>query len=279
MDLSLHRQQLTFAGSQLSYLDVGTGPALLFGHGYLWDSAMWAPQITELSKTYRCIVPELWGHGQSGTIPETCASLLDISEQMLSLMDSLAIEHFAIVGSGVGAIWGAELVLKAPARVNALVMIDSFIGFEPEITRAKYLTWLARIQADITAANELATEISPLFFADNAKQNVPKLVDDFEAHFATLDPAIVPTLAKLGHMIFSRRDTMEFAELLTLPSLIMVGVENKTRSVLESYLMSDAIDASQLVHIPKAGHMSTLEQADFVTEQISQFLTNSLPKH
>ncbi|MGL5668106.1 MAG: alpha/beta fold hydrolase, partial [Shewanella sp.] len=60
MDFSSYRKQLNIAGSQLSYLDIGSGPALLFGHSYLWDSAMWAPQIASLSQQYRCIVPDLW---------------------------------------------------------------------------------------------------------------------------------------------------------------------------------------------------------------------------
>jgi pimeloyl-ACP methyl ester carboxylesterase len=49
----------TFAidGQQMTYRDQGTGPVLVFGHSYLWDSAMWAPQIAVLSQHYRCIVP------------------------------------------------------------------------------------------------------------------------------------------------------------------------------------------------------------------------------
>ncbi|QYJ73328.1 alpha/beta fold hydrolase [Shewanella sp. FJAT-51649] len=276
MDFSSYRKQLNIAGSQLSYLDIGSGPALLFGHSYLWDSAMWAPQIAILSQQYRCIVPDLWGHGQSSAVPDSCNSLLDISEHMLTLMDTLDIEQFAVIGLSVGAMWGAELVLKAPARVNALVMLDSFIGFEPEITRAKYFGMLDMIQAAGSIPAPLISAISPLFFADNAKEHNPELVQRFEAYLAAQTPETIPSIVKLGRIIFGRRDTMEFAEQFTLPCLVMVGVEDKARSVLESYLMSDAIDGSQLVHIPNAGHISSLEQADFVTEHLTRFLAKVL---
>lgn len=276
MDFSLYRKQLNIAGSQLSYLDIGSGPALLFGHSYLWDSAMWAPQIANLCKSYRCIVPDLWGHGQSDAVPASCNSLLDISEHMLALMDALDIEQFTVIGLSVGAMWGAELVLSAPARVNALVMLDSFIGFEPEITRAKYFGMLDMIEAAGSIPAPLISAISPLFFADNAKANNPELVQRFEAYLAAQTPETIPSIVKLGRIIFGRRDTMEFAEQFTLPCLIMVGVEDKARSVLESYLMSDAIDGSQLVHIPNAGHISSLEQEEFVTEQLSLFLSQNI---
>ncbi|MCT8875631.1 alpha/beta fold hydrolase [Shewanella xiamenensis] len=273
MDLSSYRQQISIAGSQLSYLDIGTGPALLFGHSYLWDSAMWAPQIALLSKSYRCIVPDLWGHGQSGTVPENCHSQLDISEHMLALMDALELETFSLIGLSVGAMWGAELVLKAPARVKTLAMLDSFIGFEPEITRAKYFGMLDMIQTAGSIPPALIKAISPLFFADNAKANNPELVQRFESDLAALTPERIPDIVKLGRIIFGRRDTLEFAEQFTLPCLIMVGVEDKARSVLESYLMSDAINGSQLVHIPNAGHISSLEQAEFVNQQLLAFLS------
>lgn len=272
MDFSSHRQQLVIADRKLSYLDVGSGPVLLFGHSYLWDSAMWAPQIATLSAQYRCIVPELWGHGQSDLLPNNSKTLLDIADQMLELMDALEITHFSVVGQSVGAMWGAELVLKAPTRVKTLVMLNSFIGFEPEVTRAKYDGMLDMITAAKAIPAPLISAISPLFFANDAANNTPELVTDFEQSLASITAEQIPTIVKLGRMIFGRRDTMEYAEQLTLPCLIMAGVEDKARSVLESYLMSDAIDGSQLVHIPAAGHISTLEQAEFINQHLADFL-------
>lgn len=272
MDFSSHRQQLVIADRKLSYLDVGSGPVLLFGHSYLWDSAMWAPQIATLRAQYRCIVPELWGHGQSDLLPNNCKTLLDIADQMLELMDALEITHFSVVGQSVGAMWGAELVLKAPTRVKTLVMLNSFIGFEPEVTRAKYDGMLDIITAAKAIPAPLISAISPLFFANDAANNTPELVTGFEQSLASITAEQIPTIVKLGRMIFGRRDTMEYAEQLTLPCLIMAGVEDKARSVLESYLMSDAIDGSQLVHIPAAGHISTLEQAKFINQHLADFL-------
>lgn len=37
------KQFMEIADRRMAYLDEGQGPALLFGHSYLWDSAMWAP--------------------------------------------------------------------------------------------------------------------------------------------------------------------------------------------------------------------------------------------
>lgn len=271
-DFTNHRQQFTIDNHTISYIDIGQGPALLFGHSYLWDAQMWAPQIELLSQQYRCIVPDLWGHGLSTSMPTRCRNLRDISAQMLSLMNSLNIDDFSVIGLSVGAMWGAELALLAPTRVKRLVMLNSFIGFEPEITRDKYYAMLDVIQQEQEISPALRAAIIPLFFAD--KPN-PLLVDKFEFILATIDGEQIDSLFRLGKMIFGRRDTLEQVEELTLPCLIMAGVQDKARSVLESYLMHDAIKGSQFIHIPDAGHISTLEQTEFVNQHLTAFLSAS----
>ncbi|MGY2499009.1 alpha/beta fold hydrolase, partial [Klebsiella pneumoniae] len=95
------------------------------------------------------------------------------------------IDNFSVIGLSVGAMWGAELVLKAPTRVNSLVMLDSFIGFEPEITRAKYDNMLDLIENAGVIPPTLLSAISPLFFANNAINNNPELVAGFEQYLAS----------------------------------------------------------------------------------------------
>ncbi|MGS0681999.1 alpha/beta fold hydrolase [Shewanella sp. 125m-7] len=271
-NFSANRHQLNIDGSTLSYLDIGQGPVLLMGHSYLWDSDMWAPQIAHLSQSYRCIVPDLWGHGFSGALPENCRNLRAVAAQMLSLMDALDIDTFSVLGLSVGAMWGAELALKAPTRVQHLIMLGSFIGYEPEITRDKYYAMLDVIKAEQTISPKIIDAITPLFFAHQPKAELVAQLTQKLSHF---DSDNIDTLYQLGRMIFGRRDTMDDAELFTLPCLIMTGVEDKARSVLEGYLMHDAIHGSKYVHIPDCGHISTLEQAEFVNQQIELFLAQN----
>ncbi|BAJ01902.1 alpha/beta fold hydrolase [Shewanella violacea] len=278
MNFSSARKQITIDNKRLSYLDIGTGPVLLFGHSYLWDSRMWTPQIEHLSKQYRCIVPELWGHGESDPLPDSTHSLRDISQQMLQLMDSLSIDDFAVIGLSVGGMWGAELALAAPTRVKALVMMNCFIGYEPEVARAKYYAMLDIIKEAQGVPAPLIEQIAPLYFAKNVAQDNPELFNTFKQSLADIDSGRIESICRLGKIIFGRRDTLDDVEQLTLPCLIMTGLEDTVRPVLESYLMHDAINGSEFINIPNAGHISSLEQPDFVNQQLSQFLTKHLDK-
>ncbi len=130
---SINISQTSDDSQVISYLDIGSGPVLLFGHDYLFDNQMWTKQLLDLSQHYRCIVPDLWGHGQSQSLPKACLSLKALAEYHLALMDTLAIEKFSIIGSGIASMWGTELCLLAPTRVHTLTLLSCFLGFEPEL--------------------------------------------------------------------------------------------------------------------------------------------------
>lgn len=270
----MHAAQIN--GKQMSYLDVGEGPVVLFGHSYLWDSDMWRPQIDVLSKKYRCIVPDLWAHGQSAEAPETTMSLIDYADDILALVDSLGIEQFSLVGLSVGGMWGTELALKAPGRVNALVLMDTFIGYEPEVAKAKYFAMFDTIEQMGMVPPSMVDTITPLFFANDAETTNPALVAAFKEKLTNLIGEQAKNIVKVGRMVFDRRDAFDDIEKLTVPTLILVGAEDKPRPPLESMLMHDAIDGSEYKVIPNAGHISNLEQADIVTEVLSDFLSRHL---
>ena len=273
MKFTSYKNRLTIEDKTLGYIDIGTGPVLLLGHSYLWDAQMWAPQIEALSQQYRCIVPDLWGHGDSDSLPENCRSLQHIADHMLNLMDQLDIQEFSIIGLSVGGMWGAELALKAPKRVKSLAMLGCFVGFEPEVARAKYYTMLDAIKEAQTVPEALVDQIAPLFFAHNAQANTPDLFNGFKESLRQIKPEQIDTICRLGKIIFGRRDTLEEIESLNAPCLIMTGVEDTVRPVLEGYLMHDAIRGSEFIHIPQAGHISTLEQAEFVNQHLCAFLS------
>jgi pimeloyl-ACP methyl ester carboxylesterase len=90
---------------------------------------MWAPQIDALSRHYQVIAPDLWGHGQSGRIPENTQTLGDLATHASHLLDALGVRQCAIVGLSVGGMWGAELALREPGRVKYFVRLGSE-GFE-----------------------------------------------------------------------------------------------------------------------------------------------------
>ena len=99
----------------------------------------------------------------------------------------------------------------------------------------------------------------------------PELVASFKQSLEALQGERAVEVARIGRMVFGRRDVIEDSEMFALPTLIAVGREDKPRPVFESYLMNDCITGSELVEIPEAGHISSLEQPEFVNQMLLNF--------
>jgi len=262
----------TIDGKTMHYLDKGEGSVLVFGHSYLWDKEMWAPQIEVLSQHYRCIVPELWSHGQSDAAPAGTRNLNDYAQDVLSLLDHLKIDSFSLIGLSVGGMWATELTALAPTRVKSLVLMDTFVGLEPQVTHSKYFAMLDMIRDLRKVPEVLIEQITPIFFARNVQQVHPELAAKFSNKLRAIAGQQAVDITQIGRMIFARRDAFEDLEKFALPTLIMVGAQDMPRPPYEAQLMQDAISGSQLVVIPDAGHIANLEQPEFVTDKLVTFL-------
>lgn len=50
---------------ELSYVDSGSGPVVLFIHGILGSQRQWAHLVDKMDDDHRVVVPGLFGHGES----------------------------------------------------------------------------------------------------------------------------------------------------------------------------------------------------------------------
>lgn len=262
----------TIDGQPLHYLDQGRGPVVVLGSSYLWDHRMWAPQIDALSKHYRVIVPELWGHGQSGRLPEGMSSLDDLSRQTLALMDYLGIDCFNLVGLSVGGMWGARLALAAPERVQSLVLMDTYVGVEPEPTRLYYFSLFDKIDASGAIPEPLLDIIVPIFFRPGIDP-LSALYQQFRATLAAMPTdRLKDSIVPLGRIIFGRDDILaQLPGLDARRTLVMCGDQDKPRPPSEALEMAKLIGCDHVL-IPQAGHISNLENPEFVTQALSAFL-------
>ncbi|WP_460137068.1 alpha/beta fold hydrolase [Pseudomonas sp. S1_E04] len=261
-------------GQPLHYVDQGSGPAVLLGSSYLWGCDMWAPQIEALSSKYRVIVPELWGHGESGPLPERTQSLDDLARQALALLDHLDIAHINLVGLSVGGMWGARLALQAPQRINSLVLMDTYLGAEPEATRQYYFSLFKMIEDTGAIPEPLLDVIAPIFFRPGIDRESALYLGFRTALQGFSRQRLLDSIVPLGRLIFSRKDVLDQLPRLDADTtLVMCGEQDQPRPAAESREMAELIGCS-LTLIPDAGHISSRENPDFVNEALLTFLAN-----
>ncbi|XP_010556730.1 PREDICTED: bifunctional epoxide hydrolase 2 [Tarenaya hassleriana] len=118
-------------GINMHVASIGSGPPILFLHGFpdLWYS--WRHQLLSLSALgYRAIAPDLRGYGDSDAPPSLESyTVLHLVGDLVGLLDSLGLDRVFLVGHDWGAIVAWWLCLIRPDRVNALV--NTSVAFSP----------------------------------------------------------------------------------------------------------------------------------------------------
>ncbi|KAL4603538.1 epoxide hydrolase 3-like [Castanea sativa] len=114
---------ITTNGINMHVASIGTGPVILFLHGFpeLWYS--WRHQLLSLSSHgYRCIAPDLRGYGDTDAPPSAASyTVLHIVGDLVGLIDHLGIDQVFLVGHDWGAIVAWNFCLFRPDRIKALV--------------------------------------------------------------------------------------------------------------------------------------------------------------
>lgn len=111
-------------GHQLSYLDAGAGPAVLFIHGLLGSSRQWSRLTGELAADRRLIAPDLFGHGASAK-PMGDYSLGAHAATLRDLLDQLGIDTVTLVGHSLGGGIAMQFGYLFPERVERLVLVST----------------------------------------------------------------------------------------------------------------------------------------------------------
>jgi pimeloyl-ACP methyl ester carboxylesterase len=109
---------------RIFYEDTGSGGAILLGHSFFCSGEMWREQVPALARSHRVINVDLRGHGRSSPVRESL-DLYDLVDDALALLDHLKIERAIWAGLSVGGMIALPAALDFPARVGALILLDT----------------------------------------------------------------------------------------------------------------------------------------------------------
>ncbi|HZW46466.1 MAG TPA: 3-oxoadipate enol-lactonase [Microvirga sp.] len=126
-------------------------PALVFSNSLGSDFRIWQEVAPAFADRFRVVLYDKRGHGLSDAPPEPYR-MDDHTDDLLALLDGLEIESAALVGLSVGGMIAQRAALRAPERVEALVLCCTAakIG-TPEL-------WAERISAVETGGIEPIVE-------------------------------------------------------------------------------------------------------------------------
>ncbi|MEP6839270.1 MAG: alpha/beta fold hydrolase [Bradyrhizobium sp.] len=118
---------------EIAYLDEGEGDPIILVHGFAssknvnWVYPTW---VSELKKAGRRVIAlDNRGHGESAKLYDAAQYEISVmADDVIALMDHLAIERADVMGYSLGSRMTAVLALKAPQRLRSAILGGIGIG-------------------------------------------------------------------------------------------------------------------------------------------------------
>lgn len=255
------------SGHSIAYRIVGAGSPLILLHGFLCDSRCWRHQLSGLADQFTVVAWDAPGAGSSSDPPETF-TVTDWATTLTEFLDALSIERAHVLGLSWGGMLAQELYRLFPARIDRLVLSDTYAGWKGSLTEEEAEQRRARCYRDASRLpEEVVAEWVPVEFFTNASE-------ELSAEMAAVVADFHPRGFRLMAKALADTDTSSVLPTITAPTLLLWG-EGDLRSPLNvAEQFHAAIPDSELEVIPDAGHVSNMERPDEFNANVRRFLLN-----
>lgn len=242
-------------------------PPLILSSGLGGSASYWAPNLAAFAERFRVIVYDHRGTGRSDrTLPDT-VTVDDFADDILALLDALGIARAHVVGHAAGGVAGLALALKAPERLDKVVVVNGWAKADPHFLRC----FGARLNLLRDSGVEAFLRAQPIFLYP---------ANWISMHSAELDTELVHQLAS-----FPSVDAME----KRIAALASFDIADRLQDVTASTLIYSATDdmlvpsdacEALYVGLPNAeqwlgrwgGHAFNVTDADEFNRSVSAWL-------
>ena len=168
----------TFRRGTVNAAQSGNGPPLFLFHSLLSDRASFDAIAPDLSQSFRVIVPELPGFGQSPAVRGDFAAVADRMAE--AVKDGAGGEDAIVLGNGYGGFVALQMAIRHPGIATKLILADCGAAFS-EPGREAFRNMAAASKAKGLAA---ITDVAMRrLFAPEFQAQHPDLMRDRRAAF------------------------------------------------------------------------------------------------
>jgi len=245
----------------------GDGDTILFVHGFPLSGRLWNEAVDRLARSFRCVVPDLRGHGESDATD--AASMADHADDLLAVLDAAGQTGPAVVvGLSMGGYVAFELVRRMPDRVRALVLANTRAGADTPEAAAKRRETASAVLRD--GSEVVADSMVGKLFAASADEHLRR-------RWHTIMRTTPPKgIAAALRAMADRPDSLSTLHGFERPVLVVAGNEDEIVTTADAEAMRDAAPDARLEVVEGAGHMTPVEQPDTFADLVAGFL-RSLP--
>jgi 3-oxoadipate enol-lactonase len=264
-------RSVNVGNAHFNVYECGSGPAVVFLHGFPLNHSMWMRQLEELAATNRLIAPDLRGFGRS-TVTPGIVTMAQMADDVAGLLDSLSIrQSVCVCGLSMGGYVAFELWRRHRQRVRSLILCDT--RSVPDTAEAAAGRRQTADRVIAAGAKVVADAMLPKLLGPRTQAEQPLVVEAMrEMILATDAQGIAAALRGMAE----RADSTDLLPTINVRTLVLVGEDDAISPPDEMRKLAAAIPQSQFTVIPGVGHMSPLEYPAAANAAIATFLANEL---
>ncbi|MEO8842798.1 MAG: alpha/beta fold hydrolase [Kofleriaceae bacterium] len=245
-----------------------SGETIVFSHGLLWDTTLFAPQIAALRSKYRCIAWDHRGQGRSAADHRKCIGMELVAQDAVALLAKLDTGPVHFAGLSMGGFVAMRVAARRRELVRSLILIETSADPEPIENIGRYRTLTAVVRT--LGPRVVSKQVAKIMLGRTILGD-PNRRADVATYTATMSQRRDIWRAVNG--VIDRAPIFDELDRIDAPTLIMVGDEDVATPLPKAERLRTAIAGSRLEVIPRAGHSSTVEEPTRVTAAISNFLS------
>ncbi|MEG8946132.1 alpha/beta fold hydrolase [Rosettibacter firmus] len=262
--------KLTVNGLSVNTFGEPSKQSIIFVHGFPFDHTMWNNQIEALKDEYYCVAYDVRGLGESyvGDGQYTMEFYVD---DLFSIIDELKLQKPVLCGLSMGGYIALRAIERKQENFSALILCDTRSEADDNAGKLRRSSNINTINTE--GLKKFVENFVPNCFADIT------IEEEKDLYLSVLNKSFNhnPTGVKGAIIaIMSRTDTTEFLPLIKIPTLILCGSFDKLTPPDVMRKMSEKIPDSEFAIIPRAGHMSPIENPGAVNDLIKGFLKRRL---
>lgn len=260
---------VAIADRPIRYLEAGAGWPLILLHAFPLCADMWRPQLERAPEGWRLLAPDLRGFGPSATA--AARTLSDMAEDVLAWMDALDLDDATIAGLSMGGAVTLTMFAVAPERFTAMILANARAAADTEEGKARrdQLSQLVRA----SGARAIADEMLPKLLGATTHRDRPHLAPMLRP---LIEGNSVDGIDGGIQAMRARPDNTPLLPRVGRPALVIAGEEDALIPLTESETMQRLLPRSQLIVLPRAGHLSNVEVPDEFSTAVSDFLHSHL---
>jgi len=247
-----------------TYRTGGAGLPLVLLHGFPLDHRMWDAAAALVPGERPVLAVDLPGTpADHQELPEP--SLDESADRVAAELRAAGVDRAVVAGLSMGGYVVLALLERHPDLVAGAGLVDSKSTADSDDARANRL----RIAAEADQSGRVAPvrPMSTTLLGESSRTSRPELVDTLAGWIEDQRPAGV---AWSQRAMAARPDRTDVLRAYTGAALVLVGDEDTVTPVEAAEHMAAAVPQAALVVVPRAGHMSALEQPAAVADALGE---------